>query len=417
MTVLMKNPIFVPVKLSLLFTETMLDLNLMRQKFAELQCCIIIPTYNHDHALEDVINGVLQYTLDVIVVNDGSTDKTPFILEQFPQIQSLHIPLNTGKGWALRQGFIHAIEKGYRYAITIDSDGQHFPDDLPLFLDLIEKQPDSMILGARDMTREEVPGTSSFGHKFSIFWFKIETGITVLDVQTGYRLYPLHKIKEIRWVMSKKYEYEVEILVRLAWRGVNVLSVPVRIYYAPKDIRISHFRKFRDFTRVSIANSLLVFMAILWVRPLSFFKGLRKKSIRDFIQEYIVNSQDSNLKIAFSVALGLFIGVIPIWGWQMLATFGLAHLFKLNKFVAVASSNISLPPMLPLIIFLSYMIGGWVMGANISNLDYSQGFGIQWIKENLIQYLLGSLILGLMFALFLGPVTYLLLSFFRKKNV
>jgi len=367
--------------------------------------------------LKEVIEGVLQYTDDVIVVNDGSTDQTHSILERFPGIYKINIPVNTGKGWALRLGFAYAIKHGYRYAITLDSDGQHFPEDLPLFLNMVENHPDSVILGARDMTREDVPGTSNFGHKFSIFWFKVETGITVLDVQTGFRLYPLTRIKEIRWVVSKKYEYEVEILVRLAWRGVKVLSVPVKVYYAPKEIRVSHFRKFADFTRVSIANSILVFMALLWVRPLSFFKGLRKKSIREFFMEYIINSKDSNAKLAISVALGLFIGVTPIWGWQIVTTFGLAHLFKLNKFVAVTASNISLPPMLPFIIFLSYLLGGWVMGVNISNLPYVHGLGLQWIKENLVQYLLGSLILGFMLSLALGPVTYLLLTVFRKKHV
>ena len=393
------------------------NLPAIRQQFADLNCCIIIPTYNNDHALEDVIKGILLYTDDIIVVNDGSTDQTAAILERFPGVQKINIPVNTGKGWALRQGFKHAIDRGYRYAITIDSDGQHFPDDLPLFLAMVAQNPDSMILGARDMNSEEVPGTSSFGHKFSIFWFKVETGITVLDVQTGYRLYPLDKIREIRWVVSKKYEYEVEILVRLAWRGVNVLSVPVKVYYAPKESRISHFRKVRDFTRVSIVNSILVFMALLWVRPLSFFKGLRKKSVKEFFREYIVNSQDSNVKLAKSIALGLFIGVTPIWGWQIVTTFGLAHLFKLNKFVAVTASNISLPPMLPFVIFLSYIIGGWIMGVDGSNLHYSPGLGLQWLKENLLQYLLGSLVLGIMLAVVFGPVSYLLLRLFRKPNV
>jgi glycosyltransferase involved in cell wall biosynthesis len=395
----------------------MIDIDRVRRKFVELNCCIVIPTYNNDHALEDVIKAVLEYTGNVIVVNDGSTDQTGAILERFPMVRQITIPVNTGKGWALRQGFTCAIKHGYRYAITIDSDGQHFPEDLPLFLDLIEKHPDSMILGARDMTREDIPGTSSFGHKFSIFWFKVETGITVLDVQTGYRLYPLNMIKEIRHVISKKYEYEVEILVRLAWRGVDVLSVPVRIYYAPKEIRVSHFRKFTDFTRVSIANSILVFIALLWVRPWSFLKGLRKMSIREFFMEYIINSKDSNTRLAVSVAVGLFIGVAPIWGWQIVTAFGLAHFFKLNKFVTVAASNISLPPLLPFIIFLSYLLGGWVMGVNISHLPYIKGLGLQWIKENLLQYLLGSLILGAMLALVLGPVTYLLLTVFRKRHV
>ncbi len=390
---------------------------MMQQKFATLNCCIIIPTFNNDHALKRVIDGVLQYTQNVIVVNDGSTDRTSSILEQFPQIQKINIPVNTGKGWALREGFSQAIEQGYHYAITIDSDGQHFPEDLPLFLKAVEEFPDSMVLGARDMTREEVPGTSSFGHKFSIFWFKVETGLTVSDVQTGFRLYPLNAVRQIKGIFSKKYEYEVEILVRLAWKGVKVISVPVQVYYAPKETRVSHFRKFRDFTRVSIANSILVFVALLWARPVSFIRGIRKKSIREFFREYIVNSKDTNANLAKSVALGLFIGVAPIWGWQIVTTLGLAHLLRLNKFVAVSASNISLPPMLPFVIFLSYLIGGWVMGAKVSHIQYSEGMGLQWIRENLVQYLLGSIVFGIVLAAVFGPIAYLLLHLFRKKHV
>jgi glycosyltransferase involved in cell wall biosynthesis len=393
------------------------DLQMVKQQFITLQCCCIIPTYNNDQTLEDVIREILTYTSDVIVVNDGSTDDTLSILERFPDIQQIHIPVNTGKGWALRQGFRYAYEQGYRYAITIDSDGQHFPDDLPLFLEMAEQYPDSMILGARDMNTEEVPGTSSFGHKFSIFWFKVETGIKVLDVQTGFRLYPLRKISEIKWIISRKYEYEVEILVRLAWRGVNVVSVPVKVYYAPKETRVSHFRKFRDFTRVSIANSILVFLALLWVRPISFFQGLRKKSVKEFIMQYLVNSDDSNAKLAKSIALGLFIGVTPIWGWQIVTTLGLAHVFKLNKFVAVTASNISLPPMMPFVIFLSYIMGGWVLGINTTIAHDSSSLGLQWIKENLLQYVTGSVILGGMLAVVFGPVSYVLLNLFRKKHV
>ncbi|MEI7527265.1 MAG: DUF2062 domain-containing protein [Mariniphaga sp.] len=387
------------------------------QSFEELRCCIIIPTYNNDHALEGVITEVLQYTDAVIIVDDGSTDQTKTILDKFPEVQKISIAVNTGKGWALRQGFAHAIRQGYRYAITIDSDGQHFPEDLPLFLELIKKSPDSVILGARDMAQASVPGTSSFGHKFSIFWFKVETGITVLDVQTGFRLYPLDRIKEIKWIISKKYEYEVEILVRLVWRGVDVLSVPVKVYYPPGEMRVTHFRKFTDFARVSIANSILVFLALFLVRPWSFFKRLRKQSFSAFFQEYVINSQDSNANLAGSVALGLFVGVTPIWGWQIVTTLGLAHLFKLNKFVAVAASNISLPPIIPVIIFVSYFLGGWVLNGQFEHFQFIHGLGLQWLKVKLIQYLLGSLMLGCLLASVLGPVTYLFLTILRKKNV
>ncbi|MCK9219783.1 MAG: DUF2062 domain-containing protein [Bacteroidales bacterium] len=382
-----------------------------------MKCCVIIPTYNNDQALETVINGILRYTNNVIVVNDGSTDHTTSILQQFSEIEVITMPANKGKGSAMRKGFDQAIKMGFRYAITIDSDGQHYPDDLPLFLELIEQNPGSMILGARNMAQEEVPATSNFGHKFSIFWFKIETGINVPDVQTGYRLYPLEQLARIKWVFSCKYEYEIEILVRLAWMGVKVLSVPVRVFYAPKEIRVTHFRKVRDFTRVSIANTILVFVALLWARPFAFIKSVRKKSFNEFYTEYIVNSNDSNLKLSLSVALGLFIGVMPIWGWQMMAAFGIAQVFKLNKFVAVVASNISLPPLIPLILFVSYFAGGWVLGINTSHLQYHSGLGLNWIKENLIQYLVGSVVLGVGLALILGTIAYILLSLFRKKHV
>jgi glycosyltransferase involved in cell wall biosynthesis len=392
------------------------DLTLVRKKISDLQCCVLIPTYNNDRTLDDVIRRTLLYTSDIIVVNDGSTDSTPQILSAFHNIVVLNGQHNRGKGSALQKGFSYAISRGFRYAITIDSDGQHFPEDIPAFIDCISQNPDSLIMGIRDMSQKGVPGTSSFGHRFSIFWFKVETGLTVDDVQTGYRLYPLNEIQRFRHFYSRKYEFEVEIMVRLAWRGVKVTEVPVKIYYAPDNERVSHFRKVRDFTRVSIMNTLLVFLALLWFRPLSFFNNLRKKTIREVINEYVINSEDSNTKLSLSMALGMFTGVLPIWGWQMVTAFGLAHALKLNKFVTVVASNISIPPVLPLILYLSYITGGWVLGIT-NRVQYSNEFGLAWIKENLIQYIIGSLVFGLILALGVGAVTYIFLRIFRNRAI
>jgi glycosyltransferase involved in cell wall biosynthesis len=387
-----------------------------RQKFKELKCCVIIPTYNNDRTLEQVIRDVLKYTADVIVVNDGATDNTPEVLKNFDSIRVMHIASNKGKGYALRLGFHFALKQGFRYAITIDSDGQHYAEDISRFIDKIVQEPDSVIIGARNMEEESVPGTSSFGHKFSIFWFRVETGLKVPDIQSGYRLYPLEKMETMRF-FGRKYEFEVEVLVRLAWRDVNITSVPVRVYYAPKGERVSHFRKFRDFTRVSIANTLLVFVALFWINPFRFIKALRKKSIKKFIQEYIINSRDSNMKIAVSVAVGVFIGIMPVWGFQMLVAFGLAYLLKLNKFVAVAASNISIPPMLPLILFLSYITGGLIVGNSEHPVNYASGITLKWLEENLVQYLLGSLAFGTLSAVVLGTITFFVLRIFRKSQI
>ncbi len=387
----------------------------IRSKIADLKCCVIIPTYNNEKTLEGVICEVQLYTQNIIVVNDGSNDGTSEILRNIPGIMTITSDKNRGKGRALQQGFAMAIVQNFRYAITIDSDGQHRPGDIPKFIELLGKEPGSLILGARDMDSPEVPGSSRFGHKFSIFWFRIETGQKVADVQTGYRLYPLDPIRETGKFYTGKYEFEVEILVRLAWKGVKILSVPIDVYYAPRETRVSHFRKGPDFTRTSFLNAILVFMALLWVRPFMFAKGLKKKSIKGFIREYILDSNDSNTRITSSVMLGLFIGVLPVWGWQMMIAFGLAHYFKLNKFVTVAASNISIPPVLPLILYLSYETGGLVVGFN-KGAVYSSGFDYQWLKSNFVQYLVGSVVFGIILSLVLGSITYILLQIFRKPK-
>ncbi|MEP6845457.1 MAG: glycosyltransferase family 2 protein [Panacibacter sp.] len=228
----------------------MKELNTYTERFALHKVCVIIPTYNNAKTLNTVINDVGAYTKNILIVNDGSTDETETILTSFPFLQIVSYKKNIGKGWALRQGLKQAVELGYHYAISIDSDGQHFAKDLPAFLDKLETEKNAIIIGARNMEQESVPGKSSFGHKFSNFWFKVETGIKAADTQSGYRLYPLLPLRKMKF-LTRKYEFEIEVLVRAAWRGVKIESVPVSVYYAPKEIRVSHFRPFKDFTRLT----------------------------------------------------------------------------------------------------------------------------------------------------------------------
>src|ERR1700760_4285817 len=186
--------------------------------------CVVIPTYNNAGTLAQIITDVASYTRHIIVVNDGSTDDTAQILQRFPSVQLVSYPVNVGKGWALRKAFKYAVSKGYDYAITIDSDGQHFAKDLPAFIEKSARMPDAFIVGARNMDQANIPGKSSFGHKFSNFWFKVETGIHCPDTQSGFRLYPLHLLKNTKF-FTRKYEFEIEVLVRAAWKGIPIESV------------------------------------------------------------------------------------------------------------------------------------------------------------------------------------------------
>ncbi len=258
----------------------------VHQDFEKKNVCVVVPTYNNAGTLPGVLQNILKVTSRVVVVNDGSTDNTAEILRGFANVDVVSYAKNQGKGYALRRGFRRAIELGYDYAITIDSDGQHYAEDLPVFLQKLESHPNAIIIGARNMDQASVPGKSSFGNKFSNFWFWIETGIKRNDTQSGYRLYPVKAMQGINFV-TNKFEFEIEVLVRSAWAGIEVIEVPVKVFYPEKEKRITHFRPFRDFTRISVLNTVLVAIAFLYIKPRDFIRSIKKKiSGRSFASLY-----------------------------------------------------------------------------------------------------------------------------------
>jgi len=262
--------------------------NILQNRFDELEVIVLIPTYNNATKLEAVIQDVLQYTSNILIVNDGSTDETQAILQNYSYLKILHLEKNSGKGKAMQLGFQKAIDLGFHYAITIDSDGQHLAKDLEVFLNKIEEFPESMIVGARNMEETEgVPSGSSFGHKFSNFWFRLETGKSLPDTQSGFRLYPLEQFKYMHF-FTNRYEFEIESLVRLSWKGVPMRWVLIDVEY-PED-RITHFRKFWDFFRISILNSILVIIALLWIKPRDLYYRIRQGGIKKMILNEILHS-------------------------------------------------------------------------------------------------------------------------------
>ena len=388
----------------------------LKEKVDVLKACVIIPTYNNATTLATVIEDVAQYSYHIIVVNDGSTDNTHDIVKQFPAVQCINYTPNVGKGWALRKAFRYAIDKGYKYGITIDSDGQHFAKDLPAFINKLEEEPHAVIIGARNMGQASVPGGSSFGNKVSNFWFKVETGITSPDTQSGFRLYPLEPMKKMRFI-TRKYEFEIEVLVRLAWRGVKVIAVPVTVYYAPAAERISHFRPYKDFIRISVLNTILVPITFLYIKPRDFIRTLfSKKKMKKVLDEHLFNPHHSPQLKAISVAFGIFMGIVPIWGFQLAGAIFLAILFKLNKPLVIIAANISIPPMIPLIIFLSYKTGAFWMGDNAMQIDFSSDITLQSVKKNLQQYIFGSITLAVIAALVFGLGTFIFLKLLGKKQ-
>jgi glycosyltransferase involved in cell wall biosynthesis len=254
--------------------------------FEKYNCCILIPTYNNAGTLSAVIESLLAYTSRIMIVNDGSTDHTKEILRKFQQLHVVSFDHNKGKGLALRAGFKEAVLKGYDRVITIDSDGQHFAEDIPLFFDKLAQQPDALIVGARNMSGDSIPGKSSFGHKISNFWFHFETGISLPDTQSGFRLYPVKLLDKLKF-FTTKYEFEIEVLVKASWEGIPVVSVPIKVFYAKGNERITHFRPLTDFTRVGLLHTWLVILTALWFFPQRFFNRIKKKTSGKFSGKHL----------------------------------------------------------------------------------------------------------------------------------
>ena len=377
---------------------------------------VLIPTYNNAGTLAQVLQDVLSHTPHVIVVNDGSTDHTLEVLEQFPAVQRVTYTNNRGKGIALRRGFAYARQQGYEYVITMDADGQHFASDLQAFHQRLQENGDAIIIGARNLQQENMPGKNSFANKFSNFWFYVETGMKAPDTQSGYRMYPLQQIAPIRF-WCPRYEFEVEVLVRSAWKGIKIDWVPVQVYYPPAEERVSHFRPFQDFSRISVLNTVLVLITFLYIKPRDFIRFMLKKESWVWLwKEVVLNPHESNGKKALSIGLGIFMGIVPIWGFQMLVALLLATLLKLNKALVLIAANISIPPMIPLIIFGSFQMGRVWVGTDATFVIFNKNLTTETMKQNVLQYLYGSVTLAVVAGLSALLVSYVLLTIFRKDR-
>lgn len=229
-----------------------------------MNAAVIIPVYNHEQSIAEVIQQALAQNLPVVVVDDGCTDRTAEIIKGIAGITVLHHSHNQGKGAAILTGCAAAVSKGYDVAITIDGDGQHKPEDAGFLLAAVNGGKRCIVVGRREGMEGEknVPWTSRFGRKFSNFWVWVSGGPYVRDSQSGFRLYPIPEILQLG-VRARRYQFEVEILVKARQHQLEIIEVPVQVVYQARGKRVSHFRPWMDFMRNSATFSRLIFARII----------------------------------------------------------------------------------------------------------------------------------------------------------
>lgn len=225
---------------------------------AAFKPCALIPTYDNPATVAEVVRAAQRH-LPVIVVDDGSGPEAAELLRSLPGIHLRRHPRNRGKGAALRTGFAAAQALGYTHAISLDADGQHYPDDLPDLVQASRQDTGALILGVRDLAAAGAGWGSRFGRWLSNAWLRWAGGPRLPDTQTGFRVYPLDQVAALP-LRGERYDLEVEVLARAAWAGLPLRSRPIRVRYFPRAERVSHMGA------LAMARVARAWLALLWER-------------------------------------------------------------------------------------------------------------------------------------------------------
>jgi glycosyltransferase involved in cell wall biosynthesis len=212
---------------------------------------VVIPAYNEETTIRQVIQRTLRYGSPVIVVNDGSTDNTATALLDLP-ITLLRNPVNQGKAISLWKGMQTALAMGVSAVITLDADGQHQPEDIPRFIEQWQATPESIVIGSRLANSAAFPRQRYYANNIANFWISWAAGYAIADSQSGFRLYPVELLKQLQLKLdkSKSFVFESEVLIQAAKLGVTSVPIPIAAVYA-KAARPSHFRAVMDIVRIT----------------------------------------------------------------------------------------------------------------------------------------------------------------------
>ena len=385
-----------------------------------MNCTVVIPVFNNERTVLQVALAARRLHPHVLVIDDGST-RLPNDFDNILKANDIRLirhQQNSGKGVALQTALKDLHERHTDYMITLDADGQHSPDDIPAFIDLLEKEGqnhDLLVIGVRDFNAPNVPDSSKFGRKFSNFWIKLETGVTCADTQSGFRAYPVEPLSKQKFHCTR-YNFEIEVLTRGLWGGLQLRELPIHVTYEPPEQRISHFHPWKDNVRLSLLHTMLVTRRLLlfphkrivpkpklqlpslWKHPKEFFLFLLKENATPEL-------------LAISAAVSSFLAVLPLLSCHMLVILYVCIRLNLNKVMALAIQNLYMPPFTPfLCIELGYFMrhGAFLREASMQTIVHE-------LHLRFWEWLLGSLVIVPIAAILSGLITYVTAKRLQKS--
>lgn len=228
-----------------------------------MKLALVIPNYNHHYAIEQTLVALAPYGLQCYLVDDGSNEQTRYLLEQlasrFDWVRLIQHPYNRGKGAAVTTGLRAAYRDGYSHALQVDADGQHNLDDIEQMIAAATQSPQAVISGLPQYD-DSIPKGRYYGRFITHFWVWVETlSLEIKDSMCGFRIYPLAATEALflQDSLGERMDFDIEVLVKLYWRGVQVVHVPTKVIYPEGGI--SHFQGLKDNARISWMHTRLFF--------------------------------------------------------------------------------------------------------------------------------------------------------------
>lgn len=399
---------------------------------------VVAPTYNNAQTLGDILTRIAALHLPIIVVNDGSGDDTAVLLsgDRLPQevrdlLTVLTHPHNRGKAAALNTGFAAASEAGFTHAITIDTDGQLDPEEIPRLLDAARRNPKALIVGRRETQIDGYPTRSRLGRRASNLLVRLESGVRVDDSQCGFRVYPLGLISAVHCHVGH-YGFETEVITRAGWAGCPIEQVPVTCRYLPMGERVSHFRPGLDTLRAARMHLFLLGRALFPFPRHPRWPERRSRSSREPFWRDVWNwlnparawrqlrqSEVARTEIAAGLAVGVFIANLPAYGLQSVLSLYTARRLHLHPLPVFLGSNLSTPPIGPLLIFAAINLGHLLLHGSfiaLADVDPRRAGWSAIVGPRLLEWSLGAVLLGFVMSVATFALTLSLMQFVTDRK-
>ncbi len=377
---------------------------------------VIVPTYQNAATLPNILRCVQAMGFALIVVNDGSTDGTQEILENlkarddFRWLQMVKHEQNQGKAAALQTGFAVARSGGFTHAVTIDSDGQLDPEQIPMMLEAAQCHPQALVLGRRSGDATGMPEANRIGWHMSALGIWLETGVRLADSQCGLRVYPLSMFDRVR-CRAGRFGFEAEVITRAVWAGHPLVEIPVSCHYPEEARRKSHFRPWRDGLHGFCLHAVLTLRRLFswpWIgRRLAGMTAdgalvVPSFSFREWIDPrtaigLLRADRLSRLILAASFGIGTFMAAMPLAGFQPVAAALVSWRLQVPLWTVVAGSLLFLSPWGSALAALAINIGQVAWGGElvgVENVALTGAMGREWVGRYFFSWLLGGVVVG-----------------------